>query len=69
MKLRKGKAVIFEVKEKPVIGQVTFRGYDELKEDDIREVISVIPNTILNPQKIREAVDNIKSLQNRPGEG
>jgi outer membrane protein insertion porin family len=63
----KGKAVIFEVKEKPVIGQVTIRGYDELKEDDIREVISVIPNTILNPQKIREAADNIKSLYKSKG--
>ena len=63
----RGKAVIFEVKEKPVIGEVTFRGYDELKEDDIREVISVIPNTILNPQKIREAVDNIKSLYKSKG--
>ena len=63
----KGKAVIFEVKEKPIIGQVTIRGYDELKEDDIREVISVIPNTILNPQKIREAADNIKSLYKSKG--
>ncbi len=63
----RGKAVIFAVKEKPVIGEVTFRGQDELKEDDIREVISVIPNTILNPQKIREAVDNIKSLYKSKG--
>jgi len=63
----RGKAVIFEVKEKPVIGQVTISGRDELKEDDIREVISVIPNTILNPQKIREAVDNIKSLYKSKG--
>jgi len=63
----RGKAIIFEVKEKPVIAQVTLRGYDELKEDDIREVISVIPNTILNPQKIREAVDNIKSLYKSKG--
>jgi len=64
---QRGKAVIFEVKEKPVIGQVTISGRDELKEDDIREVISVIPNTILNPQKIREAVDNIKSLYKSKG--
>ncbi len=63
----KGKAVIFEVKEKPVIGEVTIRGRDELKEDDIREVISVIPNTILNPQKVRQAVDNIKSLYKSKG--
>jgi outer membrane protein insertion porin family len=63
----KGKAVIFEVKEKPVISQVTFSGQDELKEDDIREVISVIPNTILNAQKLREAVDNIKTLYKSKG--
>ena len=62
-----GKAVIFEVKEKPVIGQVTISGRDELKEDAIREVISIIPNTILNPKKIREAVDNIKSLYKSKG--
>jgi len=63
----RGKAVIFEVKEKPVIGEVTFRGQRELKEDDIREVVSVIPNTILNPQKTREAVENIKSLYKSKG--
>jgi outer membrane protein insertion porin family len=63
----KGKVVIFEVKEKPVISQVTFSGQDELKEDDIREVVSVIPNTILNAQKLREAVDNIKTLYKSKG--
>jgi len=63
----KGKAVIFEVKEKPVISQITFSGQDELKEDDIREVISVVPNTILNAQKLREAVDNIKTLYKSKG--
>jgi len=63
----KGKAIIFEVKEKPVITQIIFSGLDELKEDDVREVISVIPNTILNAQKIREAVDNIKSFYKSKG--
>ncbi len=63
----RGKEVIFEIKEKPVIGQVTFSGMDGLKEDDIREVISILPNTILNPQKIRGAVDNIQSLYKSKG--
>jgi outer membrane protein insertion porin family len=62
-----GKAVVFEVKEKPVISQVTISGQDELKEDAIREVISVIPNTILNPKKIREAVNNIQALYKSKG--
>jgi len=63
----KGKKIIFEVKEKPVIGTVAIKGQDELKEDAIREVISVVPNTILNPNKVREAVDNILSLYKSKG--
>jgi len=63
----KGKDVIFEVKEKPVIGQVVISGYDELKEDAIREVVTVVPNTILNPNKLREAVDNILALYKSKG--
>lgn len=62
-----GKAVIFAVKEKPLIGQVSFRGQDDLKEEDIKEVITVTPNTILNPKKVREAVDNIKALYKSKG--
>jgi outer membrane protein insertion porin family len=62
-----GKNVVFEVKEKPVISQVTINGQDELKEDAIREVISVIPNTILNPKKIRDAVNNIQALYKSKG--
>ena len=62
-----GKAVIFEVKEKPVIGKVSIVGRDELKEDDIKEVISVLPNTILNDQKIREDVEKIRSLYKSKG--
>ncbi|MBE9520543.1 MAG: outer membrane protein assembly factor BamA [Proteobacteria bacterium] len=62
-----GKTVVFEVKEKPVISEVTVSGQDELKEDAIREVISVIPNTILNPKKIREAANNIQALYKSKG--
>ena len=62
-----GKAVVFEVKEKPVVSEVTISGQDELKEDAIREVISVIPNTILNPKKIRAAANNIQALYKSKG--
>jgi outer membrane protein insertion porin family len=63
----KGKDVIFEVKEKPVIGQVVLSGTDELKEDSVREVVSVVPNTILNPNKLREAVESILALYKSKG--
>jgi outer membrane protein insertion porin family len=64
---KKGKKIIFEVKEKPVIGKVTISGEDELKEEKIREVLSVMPNTILNPKRIHEAVENIQSLYKSKG--
>ena len=63
----KGKKIIFEVKEKPVISLVTISGQDELKEEDIREVISIMPNTILNPNRLREATENIQSLYKSKG--
>jgi outer membrane protein insertion porin family len=63
----RGKTVVFAVKEKPLIGQVSISGQDDLKEEDIREVITVTANTILNPQKVREAVDNIKALYKSKG--
>ncbi|NOQ65810.1 MAG: outer membrane protein assembly factor BamA, partial [Desulfobacterales bacterium] len=63
----KGKKIILEVKEKPVIGQVTISGQDELKEDKIREVISVMPNSILNSNRIHEAVENIQALYKSKG--
>jgi outer membrane protein insertion porin family len=63
----RGKALVFAVKEKPLIGQVSISGQDDLKEEDIKEVITVTANTILNPQKVREAVDNIKALYKSKG--
>lgn len=63
----KGKKIIFEVKEKPVISLVTISGQSKLKEEDIREVISIMPNTILNPNRIREAEKNIQALYKSKG--
>ncbi len=62
-----GKQVIFEVTEKPLIGQVLLKGTDELKEDKVRGAISINANTIVNPNKIKEAAANIKSLYKEEG--
>lgn len=62
-----GKTVTFVMKEKPVIGTVTIEGEKELKEDAIQERVSVVANTIINPQKVTDAVTNIQSLYKEKG--
>ena len=63
----RGKRVIFTVAEKEVIGTVSITGEKKLKEKEIREVIAIPPNSIINPRKVREATDNIKKLYKEKG--
>ncbi|OGQ94377.1 MAG: outer membrane protein assembly factor BamA [Deltaproteobacteria bacterium RIFOXYD12_FULL_57_12] len=63
----KGKAITFEIKEKPVIGQVVIAGTDELKEETVREAITVVPNTIINTKKVKEAEESILKLYKEKG--
>jgi len=63
----KGKEIIFRVKEKPVIGQVIISGTDEIDEQEVRDAASIIPNTILNPTRLNEAVQRINELYKSKG--
>lgn len=63
----KGKEVAFRVKEKAVIGQILIEGEEELEEEDIKEVISVTSNTIINPKEIRSSIQNIRKLYKEKG--
>lgn len=62
-----GKIVTFIVDEKEVIGSVTITGEKEVEEEDIKEVLTLSPNTILNTQEIRESTANIKALYKEKG--
>ncbi len=62
-----GKKVAFVVKEKPVIGQVLIDGAKELKEETVREAVTIVPNTIVNPRKVKEAISSIKLLYKEKG--
>jgi len=62
-----GMKVTFELHEKAVIGTVSFSGEDELKNDDIKEVITLAPNNIINPKEVRSSVANIKKLYKEKG--
>jgi len=62
-----GKAIIFQVKEKPIISSVSFTGTDEISETDVQEAANIQPNSIVNPAKINNAVQRIKGLYKSKG--
>ncbi len=63
----KGKEVTFQVKEKAVIGQVIIDGEKEIDEDDIKEVVTVSTNTIINTAEVQTSVKNITKLYKEKG--
>lgn len=63
----KGKEVTFQLKEKAVIAQITFEGRKELEEKEIKEVISVSSNTIINTREVQTSVENIRKLYKDKG--
>ena len=63
----KGKIVTFIVKERAVIKKVELDGVKELKEDEIKEVITVKTNRIFNSKELRESIDSIKKLYKEKG--
>lgn len=63
----KGKQVTFQVKEKAVIGQVVINGEKELDEKDVKEVVSISPNTIINTKDVQASVENIRKLYKDKG--
>ncbi|MDD5757558.1 MAG: outer membrane protein assembly factor BamA [Desulfobulbaceae bacterium] len=62
-----GKALVFEVTEKPVVGQILIDGEDELKEDKIREVVTVTVNNIISTQDVQKSAEAIKQLYKDEG--
>ena len=62
-----GKRIIFTVVEKDVINAMTITGEKQLKEEEIKEVMGIVPHTIINADKVHEAVSNIKKLYKEKG--
>jgi len=63
----KGKEIIFQMKEKPVIKRVLITGTDAISEEDVRDAATIAPNTILNPTRLNEAVQRINDLYKSKG--
>jgi len=63
----KGKDVTFQLTEKAVIGQVIIKGQKELEEKEVKEVMSISPNTIINTKEVQTSVENIRKLYKDKG--
>jgi len=57
-----GKEVIFIVVEKPSIKEITIKGNEKVKLDDIKEKMTLKPRSILNLEKVKENVEQIRKL-------
>lgn len=62
-----GKDIIFKIVEKPIIESITYTGTEAVKEKDVKDAANLRAQTILNPVKINDAVDNIKKLYRSKG--
>ncbi len=58
----KGRRLTFHVIEKAVISQVIISGEDEIKESDIRDVITLSPNSIISNKDVQKSITSIKKL-------
>ncbi len=63
----KGKKIVFNLIEKPVIKSVIFDGIDELKEEDVKAAANINEHFILNPAKITLAKQAILQLYKTKG--
>lgn len=52
--------LVFRVKEKPTIVEIAYTGNAEVKEDDLKEQVSIKAFEILNYNKIREAQEKLQ---------
>ena len=62
-----GKAVVFQVVEKPLINEVLITGAGAIKEEEVREAAGITANSIINPAKVNEAAEKIRELYKSKG--
>ena len=56
----KGLKVIFWVREKPLIRDISYEGMDELSPETIKEAVTLLPRTAFNLQLIQENAEKIR---------
>ncbi len=63
----KGKIIVFIITEKPVISSIKYTGTDEIDEKDVKAVVTIKEQSILNPGKVQNASDSIKAMYRAKG--
>ncbi len=62
-----GYVLTYVVKERPVIAEVKFKGNKAIKASELKKVIDIKPFSILNPERISQAIEVIKALYEQKG--
>ena len=64
---KKGKIVVFIVKEKPVIAKIVFEGNKKIKEDKLKKEIGIKLYSMLNYSALRESINKLKDYYTQKG--
>lgn len=62
-----GLKVVFTVREKPLIRDISFSGNDELTTEKLKEALTLLPRTAFNMQLIQENAEKIRLLYQEEG--
>jgi outer membrane protein insertion porin family len=62
-----GKSITFVVEERPFVKRVDLKGWKEIKEEDLKEQITIKPYTILNLNTINETQEKLTAFYQSKG--
>jgi outer membrane protein insertion porin family len=62
-----GKAITFVVEERPFVKRIDFKGYKEIKENDLKEQLTIKPYTILNLNTVSETLEKLTAYYQSKG--
>lgn len=63
----RGVELIYEVKEKPTVIEIDYKGNSEIKDEDLKEHVSIKPFEILNSNKVRESQEKLQKVLEEKG--
>jgi outer membrane protein insertion porin family len=58
----RGKAVTFVVIERPPVRDILMTGNKKIKTDDLKDKLKIKTGTVLNIEKVKESMDEIRKL-------
>ena len=61
------KTLEITIKELPIINDISFSGNDILEEDQLKEIVSILPREIFNKQTINDSIDRIRGEYQKLG--